>query len=635
MKFTNFGLKLFYLFLLVSLVPSGIAGAIVYKYVSDRTRENVLSQLQYEVHDLDEKLNLLLSKRRFRVADFSSDGFIRDSVEQLSYMPLEYSQISEKLNHHLIVNKKKLDPDIIEIYILDHKGKVIASTSQDQIGKDKSHEEYFRGPFLFQEQKGSYFSDALRPSNTQESGLELVFSSILTDTYFHKPLGVLITKVSGDILQDILVKVIDQTDKEGFLEQKHGDDLYIVNGDKLMIAGLSETGDFSFGKIIDTMQVRQVLDSKGKFSGICENYRGIKAFCTALYVPETNWVILSEKEVGVVSLPLKKIQYIFAISAGIAFFLIFTIAFIVSGNMSRDLNNLLSGIRRVATGNLEQSIFISKGNDELKEVGDSFNIMMDKLKESYESNVQLRNLDNMKDNIIKDVSHELKSPLAQLRLALEIWLKRSLPKVEERRVLQGDGDRFIEIIKVNIKRLNDTVENILTLADIESDTLDSEKEFLSLRVLINEVVAGHKLIAENKNLLLTSICSENLPDVFVDKTQVARVISNLLDNAIKYTETGEITLSTVGKKEEVEVAIKDTGVGIDLSRNRQNLIFERFYQVRTNSQGVGVGLSICEKIIKAHHGKIWAESEGKGKGSTFKFTLPFYQPGNLDSGVPG
>jgi len=315
--------------------------------------------------------------------------------------------------------------------------------------------------------------------------------------------------------------------------------------------------------------------------------------------------------------------------------LTFTIAFVVSGNISIDLKNLLNGIRRVATGNLQQPILIGKRNDELKEVGESFNLMMYRLKESYESNIQLKNLDKMKDNIIKDVSHELKSPLAQLRLALEIWLKRSVQEGRDVRTDQGNGDRFVGIIRENITRLNNTVESILTLADIESDTLDFEKELLSLRVLINQITAGQKLIAEKKKLLLTSTFSENLPEVLVDKTQVARVIFNLIDNAIKYTESGEIKVSAVRRKTDIEVAIKDTGIGIGLLKRSQYLVFERFYQEKTNSQGVGVGLSICEKIIKAHRGRIWVESEGKGKGSTFKFTLPISQFSHRDFCVSG
>ncbi len=86
-------------------------------------------------------------------------------------------------------------------------------------------------------------------------------------------------------------------------------------------------------------------------------------------------------------------------------------------------------------------------------------------------------------------------------------------------------------------------------------------------VLIDQVAAGQKLIAEKKKLLLTSTFPENLPDVLADKTEITRVISNLLDNAIKYTETGEIKLSAVRKGNEIEVAIKDTGIGIDLARS--------------------------------------------------------------------
>ncbi len=124
MKLTKFVAKFLCLFLLVSFVPLGIAGTIVYKYVHDKTKEEVLRQLSTMSHNLNDQLNLLLSRRRFRVVDFSSDGFIRDSVEQISLMTTEQStNICEKLNSHLIRNKKGLDPSIIEIEILNPKGK--------------------------------------------------------------------------------------------------------------------------------------------------------------------------------------------------------------------------------------------------------------------------------------------------------------------------------------------------------------------------------------------------------------------------------------------------------------------------------------------------------------------------------
>ncbi len=294
MKFTRFGTKLLYLFLLVSLVPLGIAGTIVYLHMHDSTKEEVLKQLRSNTHSLNSQLNFLLLSRRFRVADFSSDGFIRDCVEKISYQPLENSPIIEKLNTHLIANKKSLDPDIIDIEILDHTGKVIASTSREQMGKDNSHTDYFRIPFLSQEQTGPYFADAIDPSGNHES-LQLVFSSILTDKFFHQPLGVLVTKVKGTILQNILHKTNPQSNKIDSAE--HNEAIYIVNSEKLMLADSSDTANVGFGNIIDTIEVQQVLDTKREFSGRCKNYRGVQVLCTALYVPETNWVIVSEKDI--------------------------------------------------------------------------------------------------------------------------------------------------------------------------------------------------------------------------------------------------------------------------------------------------------------------------------------------------
>jgi signal transduction histidine kinase len=102
------------------------------------------------------------------------------------------------------------------------------------------------------------------------------------------------------------------------------------------------------------------------------------------------------------------------------------------------------------------------------------------------------------------------------------------------------------------------------------------------------------------------------------------VVTNLIDNAIKYTDTGEILISLQQKNSELEFSVKDSGIGISLASEQQYKLFERFYQENASIPGAGVGLSICKTIVEAHGGKIWAESEGKGKGkgSIFRFTLP-------------
>ena len=138
MTLTRFGAKILCLFLLMSLVPLAIAGTVIYKHVYDRTRGDVLRQLYSTAQHLNIQLDLLLTQRRIRVADFGSDGFIRDCVEQMSLRNPEYSSIRDKLNSHLNNNKKSLDSKILDIEILNTRGIVIASTSPEQIGKDKS-----------------------------------------------------------------------------------------------------------------------------------------------------------------------------------------------------------------------------------------------------------------------------------------------------------------------------------------------------------------------------------------------------------------------------------------------------------------------------------------------------------------
>jgi len=383
MKFTRFGNKLFGFFLLVSILPLSIAGAIVYKHVYNSTKNEVLDQLRAAVHNHNDKLHLLLTKRRFRVVDFSSDGFIRDCVDRMYSFPSKSHQISEELNTHLIINKKGLDSDILEIEILSNKGEVIASTSREQIGEDKSHEDYFRGPFLSQEQQGSYFADAIKKQeNTEE--LQLVFSGILTDKILHRPLGVLVTKVRGSILQGI----IGVYGKDSSVE--HSGEVYIVNSNELMIASSNyDNTAVGFNKIIDTKHVRDVLTAKNEVFGVYENYRGIQVLGSAMYVPETKWVILSEKNIKDAFLPLRRIKYIFLISGGGAVLLVFISAFVISGNINAVVEKLIRGTRRIAGGDLEHPLTIGERKDEIQELCESFNLMMNKLRESNDKSNQL------------------------------------------------------------------------------------------------------------------------------------------------------------------------------------------------------------------------------------------------------
>ena len=237
--------------------------------------------------------------------------------------------------------------------------------------------------------------------------------------------------------------------------------------------------------------------------------------------------------------------------------------------------------------------------------------------EIEKANEELRSLDKMKDSMIRDVTHELKSPVAQVQMAIGLWTGEA----NKEKMDKEKGKRLNTIIDDNIQRLKKTIQSILDLSVLESGRVAYQKENLDLEELINQVTAGLKLLAEKKNLSLTTRIPDKLPEVLGDRQEITMLISNLIDNAIKYSESGEIVVSALRRPKQIEISVKDQGIGLSTPKGSYDKVFDRFFQERPSSDGSGVGLAICKKIVEAHGGKIWVESEGKGKGTTFKFTL--------------
>jgi len=264
------------------------------------------------------------------------------------------------------------------------------------------------------------------------------------------------------------------------------------------------------------------------------------------------------------------------------------------------------------TANLEKTVEertrdLKSTNEEVKQR----NIEIEK------ANEELRSLDKMKDSMIRDVTHELKSPVAQVQMAIGLWTGEA----NKEKMDKEKGKRLNTIIDDNIQRLKKTIQSILDLSVLESGRVAYQKENLDLEELINQVTAGLKLLAEKKNLSLTTRIPDKLPEVLGDRQEITRLISNLIDNAIKYSESGEIVVSALRRPKQIEISVKDQGIGLSTPKGSYDKVFDRFFQERPSSDGSGVGLAICKKIVEAHGGKIWVESEGKGKGTTFKFTL--------------
>jgi len=279
------------------------------------------------------------------------------------------------------------------------------------------------------------------------------------------------------------------------------------------------------------------------------------------------------------------------------------LTFVLSRRILSPVKALTNASRKLGKGDFSQRVNVDD-RGEVGELAESFNAMADDL----ERNEQLRR------NMVADVAHELRTPLSNLTGYLEAIRDGVIkPDAETIRSLSEEGTTLSGLV-------NDLQE--LSLADAGELKLTHQPE--DIYALIKEAVAAVRTKANAKKIKLSADLSGNLPSINIDSQRIKQVLNNLFANAVAHTERkGSITVTAQRKASEIIIRVADTGEGIS-SEDLPN-IFERFYRVdksRTRSTGgSGLGLTIAKRLVEAHGGKIWAESE-PGKGSTFSFTLP-------------
>ena len=226
------------------------------------------------------------------------------------------------------------------------------------------------------------------------------------------------------------------------------------------------------------------------------------------------------------------------------------------------------------------------------------------------ANKKLRESDKIQKDFINVAAHELRTPIQPILGLSEVLLSK---------IKNKDDYELIDVIKRNAQRLQRLTEDILDVTKIESQSLHLQKEEFNFSEVIMNVVANYESQIRKINDVKVSLISKGDFLVEADKGRLNQVISNLIDNAIKFTQEGSIVISSQRRdNDNVIVSIKDTGTGIDPEIMPR--LFSKF--VTKSFIGTGLGLFISKKIIEAHGGRIWAENNPFGKGATFAFTLP-------------
>lgn len=289
------------------------------------------------------------------------------------------------------------------------------------------------------------------------------------------------------------------------------------------------------------------------------------------------------------------------------------IAFFNAHTINQPIVLLIKGAREIANGTFGKHLAIPSP-PELNELANAFNHMCDHLKE----------IDEMKEDLISRISHEFRTPLAVIREAVSLHLDCiSTGSIEKQR-------RLINIIGEECERLINSVNKILNRSRMDAGMMDYHMEKSSLSNLIEMSVSKIRPIAERKGISLEVNLEKALPHVSIDDEKIGQVLENLLDNALKFTpEGGKVSIGAFLKnvntaelfpekeKGVIEVSVSDTGCGIP-EENIQD-IFDKFKKL--HGKGTGLGLYIARQIVGAHGGDIWVKSE-KLKGSTFFFTVP-------------
>jgi two-component system phosphate regulon sensor histidine kinase PhoR len=232
--------------------------------------------------------------------------------------------------------------------------------------------------------------------------------------------------------------------------------------------------------------------------------------------------------------------------------------------------------------------------------------------------IRQRQISEIKTDFINNMTHEFKTPIATINLALDA-IKN--PKVidDKDKVL-----RYLQMIKDENKRMHAQVENVLRISKLEKKELDITKESNNIHDIIDDAIEHVNLIVEDRNGKIATHFNANRSSVLLNDVHFTNVIVNILDNAIKYSpDEPKIDIETENVKDFIIIKIKDQGSG--MSKAAQKRIFEKFYREHTgdlhNVKGHGLGLAYVKRIIEDHNSEIFVESE-KGKGSTFIIKVP-------------
>ena len=278
--------------------------------------------------------------------------------------------------------------------------------------------------------------------------------------------------------------------------------------------------------------------------------------------------------------------------------------------ITKKLNPIIEAINEFRNGNLGKRIDVTS-NGELDRIGLVFNEMAT----TIESNIQeLKGVDNLRRELISNVSHDLRTPVASIQGYAETLL------LKKDSISPEDQKKYLETIFKSCGRLQKLVNDLFELSKLQAQQVKPQKEPFSIAELVYDIANKYRIISQKRGISINTVITKEVPLVEADLSMIDRVLQNLMDNAVKFCDEGDSINIEIDAKipDKVEVSVADSGRGI-VQEDLDN-IFQRYYKARGDQQGTGLGLAIVKKIIELHNSTINVYSL-IGKGTTFTFDL--------------
>ncbi len=599
--------------LCISLIPIAIITTIYYLNAKKALKRQILQDMTAVAESRKAHVLEFMEGRKARAIDFASDGFIRDSLWMIGYGSALKTEAINDLGDHLRKNKKSLDPNIVEIDVMDMDGNVVASTNEEKIGRDMSGEAAFnRGknaPYIEQYTP--------RPSLGQTSRLHV---------------STPVTSREGVETVGVLVNVYD---------------LAALNGITANRAGMGKTGEVTLGKrrrddIVFLTSLRYApdvptslaipLDSSeaeptrlalegGSGALIAPDYRGVDVVAAYQYLPSVNWGLVAKIDKAEAFAPLDTLRMVAIIVGVVSGAAVTGVGILFAVSTSRPIKQLTFATERFGAGDLDYRVKI-KRKDEIGTLANSFNDMAQSLtneitvrkqaQEELQKTVEeLARSNTELEQLASVASHDLQEPLRKVSSFTQLLQRRYKGK------LDADADRFIHHAVDAAARMQVLINDLLAYSRV--GTRSKEFEPVDCSAVLDQAVSNLHVAIEESGAAVTR---DPLPTVVADDIQLVQLFQNLIANALKFRgkDTPRIHVSAEQKGDKWAFSFRDNGIGIDPKFfGRIFTIFQRLHK-RTEYSGTGIGLAICKKVVERHGGRIWIESE-PGKGTTFYFTI--------------